>query len=136
MKNLTTAIYGRLSGSSFSTAIGGRMYKSQAPENTEFPYAVYRVVTNTPERTFSEDYENTTIQFSLFSIASGTTEIEGMFTNLKTLYDEQSFSITGSTLIWMRRATTVFNVEDHITPNGTQRVWAYHVDFEIMTSLD
>ncbi len=112
------------------------MYKSQAPENTEFPYAVYRVVTNTPERTFSEDYENTTIQFSLFSIASGTTEIEGMFTNLKTLYDEQSFSITGSTLIWMRRATTVFNVEDHITPNGTQRVWAYHVDFEIMTSLD
>ena len=136
MKNLTTAIWGRLSGSSFSTAIGGRMYKSQAPENTEFPYAVYRVVTNTPERTFSEDYENTTIQFSLFSIASGTTEIEGMFTNLKTLYDEQSFSITGSTLIWMRRATTVFNVEDHITPNGTQRVWAYHVDFEIMTSLD
>ena len=135
MKNLTTAIYGRLSGSSFSTAIGGRMYKSQAPENTEFPYAVYRVVTNTPERTFSEDYENTTIQFSLFSIASGTTEIENMFTTLKALYDEFPFTVSGGTLVWMRRYTTIFNVEDHTTATGTQRVWTYHVDFDVKVSL-
>ena len=136
MKNLTTAIYGQMAGSAFGTAIGSRLFKGQAQEDTAYPYCTYQVVTNNPEHGFSEDYENTTIQFSLFSTASGTTEIETMFTNLKTLYDEQSFSITGSTLIWMRRATTVFNVEDHITPNGTQRVWAYHVDFEIMTSLD
>ena len=111
------------------------MYKSQAPENTEFPYAVYRVVTNTPERTFSEDYENTTIQFSLFSIASGTTEIENMFTTLKALYDEIPFTVSGGTLVWMRRYTTIFNVEDHTTATGTQRVWTYHVDFDVKVSL-
>ena len=136
MKNLTTAIFGQMSGSAFGTAIGNRLFKGQSPPGTEYPYCTYQVVTDTPERTFSEDFENVIVQFSLFSIASGTTEVEGMFTNLKTLYDEQSFSITGSTLIWMRRTTTVFNVEDHITPHGTQRVWAYHCDFEIMTSLD
>ena len=125
-----------MAGSAFGTAIGNRLFKGQAPDGTEYPYATYMVVTNNPERTFTEDFENTTIQFSLFSTASGTTEIENMFSALKALYDEQSFTITGSKLIWMRRATTVFNVEDHTTPSGTQRVWAYHCDFEIMESLD
>ena len=136
MKALTTAIYGKMAGSAFGTAIGSRLFKGQAPDGTEYPYSVYQLVTNSPERTFTEDFENTTIQFSLFSTASGTTEIENMFSALKALYDEQSFTIAGSTLVWMRRATTVFNVEDHTTPTGTQRVWAYHVDFEILESLD
>jgi hypothetical protein len=136
MLNLTQAIWGQLSGSSLETAIGGRMYKGQAPDGTEYPYVVYQVVTNTPDHTFSEDFENTIIQFSLFSSASGTTEIEGMYSNLKTLYDEQPFSVTGSTLIWMKRTNAAFIVDEHTTPSGTQRVFAYHVDFETLTSLD
>jgi len=136
MKNLTTAIYGQLAGSAFATDIGSRLYKGQAPEGATYPYCVFLVVTDTPDHDFSNDFEDVIVQFSLFSITSGTTEIEGMFTDLKTLYDEKSFSIIGSTLIWMRRGTTVFQVEDHITPTGTQRVWAYHCDFEILTSLD
>lgn len=136
MKKLTTAIFGQMSGSAFGTAIGNRLFKGQAPDGTEYPYSVYQLVTNSPERTFTEDFENTTIQFSLFSTASGTTEIENMFSALKALYDEQPLTITGSTLVWMRRATTVFNVEDHTTPTGTQRAWSYKVDFEILESLD
>lgn len=136
MKYLTTAIYGKLSGSTFSTAIGGRLFKGQAPDGVEYPYSVYTVVTDVPVRTFSEIYEDVLIQFSIFSIASGTTEIEDAYSNLKTLYDEKSLTITGSTLVWMRRSNTIFSVEDHITPTGSQRVWAYHVDFEVLTSLD
>ena len=136
MKNLTTAIYGQLSGSAFSSAIGGRLFKGQAPDGTEYPYVVYLVVSDVPERTFSEIYEDVIVQFSLFSSASGTTEIEDMYTHLKTLYDEQPFSITGSTLVWMRRSQAVFLVEDHTTPSGTQKVNACHIDFEIKTSLD
>ena len=136
MLNLTTAIYGRLAGSALSARIADRLYKGQAPAGATYPYAVFLVVTDTPDHDFSNDFEDVIVQFSLFSITSGTTEIENMFTDLKTLYDEVPFSVTGSTLIWMRRGTTVFQVEDHITPTGTQRVWAYHVDFEVLTSLD
>jgi hypothetical protein len=136
MKNLTTAIYGKLSGSALETAIGGRLFKGQAPEGTDYPYVVFFVASDVPERTFTEDYENVIVQFSLFSIASGTTEIEDIYSDLKTLYDEQSFSITGSTLIWMRRSQAVFLVEDHTTPSGTQSVWHYAVDFDVKTSLD
>ncbi len=136
MLNLTTAIYGRLAGSALSAHISNRLYKGQAPAGAEYPYAVFMVVTDTPDHTFSEDFENVIVQFSLFSITSGTTEIENCYTDLKTLYDEKPFTVTGSTLVWMRRGTTVFQVEDHTTPTGTQRVWAYHCDFEILTSLD
>ena len=136
MKNLTTAIYGRLSGSALAARINSRMFKGQAPEGTDYPYIVYMVVTDTPNHTFTEDFENVLVQFSLFSITSGTTEVENMYTDLKTLYDEKSFSITGSTLVWMRRSNANFIVEDHTTPTGTQKVWAWHVDFEVLTSLD
>jgi len=136
LKNLTTAIYGQLAGSVLSTAVGNRLYKGRAPDGADYPYIVYFVVTDMPDRTFTEDYENVIIQFSLFSTASGTTEVEDMFTHLKTLYDEKPFTITGSTLIWMRRANTSFLVEDHTTPTGTQQVFAYHCEFQVLTSLD
>lgn len=136
MINLTKAIYAKLSGSSLSTAIGGRLYKGRAPQGTSYPYVVYFMVTNTPDYTFSEDFENCTIQFSIFSSASGTTEIENIYTYLKALYDECSLSITGAKLVWMKRSNAVFQTEDHTTPQGTTQVWAYHVDYEILENLD
>jgi len=133
MKQLTTAIYGKISGSDFSTAIGGRLYKGRAPQPATYPYAVYFVVSDAPDKTYTESFENVVVQFSLFSTASGTTEIEDIYTYLKALYDECALSITGSTLIWMRRANAVFQTEDHTTLAGTAQVWAYHVDYDIMT---
>jgi len=136
MLNLTKAIWAELSGSALSAHIGNRMYKGQAPEGTDYPYCVYMVVSDTPDNVFDGYYEDVLVQFSLFSITSGTTEIENCYTDLKTLYDEKSFSITGSTLITMKRIQANFIVEDHVTPTGTQRVWAYHCDFQVLTNLD
>lgn len=138
MKNLTTAIVTKASGSAFLSAIGSRLYKGRAEQGAAYPYAVFFMVSNTPELTFSEDYENTIIQFSLFSTTSGTTEIEDIYTHLKALYDECALTITGATLVWMKRDHAVFLAEDHAitTSAGTTRVWVYHVDYSILTSLD
>jgi len=136
MLNLTKAIWSRLSGSALSAHIANRMFKGQAPEGADYPFCVYLIVTDTPDHTFSEDFEDVIIQFSLFSTTSGTTEVENMLTDLNTLYDEKSFSITGSTLVWMRRISANFIVEDHTTPTGTARVFAWHVSYEVLTSLD
>lgn len=136
MKNLTTAIYSKASGSTFLSYISSRLYKGRAPEGTDYPYAVFRVVTDVPEKTFTEDYERVVIQFSLFSITSSTLEVENMLTYLESLYDECSLTITGSTLIWMKRDNVVFQEEEHTTPTGTSQVHAYHVDYEILESLD
>jgi hypothetical protein len=135
MKNLTTAIYGKLSGSSLSTLIGDRLFKGRAPENTEYPYVVFFVVSDVPDLTFTEDYEDILLQFSLFSSTSSTTEIEDMYAALKSLYDECALTITGATLVWMKRANSQFMVEDHETPSGTSQVYHYAVDYDILTSL-
>jgi hypothetical protein len=137
MKALTTAIFGKMSGSDFANDIGGRLYKAQSEDDAAYPYAVYMVVTGMPERTFSERYENVTVQFTLVSAASGSTEIEDMFTHLKALYDECALTISGSTLVWMRLENyTGAMKEEHATLTGSQFVWVIHADFEILTSLN
>lgn len=137
MKNLTTAIFGKMTSSTdLYTDIGGRLYKGAAEEGAEYPYIVFMVVSDAPEKTFSEDFEKVLIQFSLFSAEHGTTEVENMFTHLKALYDECDFSITGSTLVWMKRQNANLIPEYiDVVPAGTQRIWHYVVDYEIITSL-
>lgn len=135
MKNLSTAIYGKLSGSALADHIGNRLYKGRAPEGAEYPYIVYMIVTNGPDKTFDTDYEDTLIQFSLFSSASGSTEIEDMYADLITLFDECSMTITSGTLIWMRRENATQQIEDHTTPSGTVQVWAYHVDYMVTVKV-
>lgn len=138
MLNLSKAIWNELSGSLLSAHIGNRLFKGQAPEGAAYPYIVYLIVSNSPEKTFAatEEFEDTIIQFSLFSAASGSTEIENMYADLITLYDEATFSITGSTLVWMFRENATLVIEDHTTPSGTQKIWAYHVDYNVKTILD
>ena len=136
MKALTTAIYNEASGTTFMSYIGNRFYKGRARTGAEYPYAVYKVVTNTSNPTFSEDFEDTIIQFSLFSIESGTEQIENMHTYLRAVYDEAILTIADSTCVWMRREYTAFQPEEHTTPKGTRQVWSYHVEFSIKENLD
>ena len=132
MLNLSKAIWGKLSGSALSAHIANRMFKGRAPEGAEYPYVVYLIVSNSPEKTFSENFENTIIQFSIFSSASGSTEVEDIYTDLKTLYDECAMTIASSTLVWMKRTNATLMVEDHTTPSGTVQVWHYAVDYEVL----
>lgn len=135
MKNLTTAIYGKLSGSALASHIGTRLYKGRAPTNASYPYIVYNLISNYPDDTFSEDLENAIIQFSIFSTTSGSTEAEDIYADLKTLYDDCTMTITGETLLYMMRTHAILMVEDHTTDSGTIKVWHYAVDYEIMTKV-
>jgi hypothetical protein len=137
MKNLTTAIFAKcISGTDLHTDIGGRLFKGRAPEGTEYPYIVFYLISDVPENTFTEDMENCLIQFSLFSSNSSSSEVEDMFTHLKSLYDDCSFTISGSSLIWMKRQMAQLLAEEHVTPSGTIEAWHYTVDYEVLTSLN
>lgn len=131
MKNLTTAIYGKLTGSSLSTAVGGRVFKGVAPEGTGYPYVVYSLISDVPDYTFTETMEDVIIQFDIFSNTSSSTEAEDIFGYLKSLYDFCSMTITGGSLLYMRRSYAVLYNEDVTTPAGTETVWRYSVDYEI-----
>lgn len=118
--------------SALSTDVGGRIYLDQAPDGAEFPYIVIFIVSNVPEKTFSEDYENTLIQFSLFSASSSATEITTMYTDLKALFDECSMEIISNTLIWFRRENLTTMVDDITVADATVSVKHYAVDYSLI----
>jgi len=135
MLNLTTAIYGKLSGSALASHISTRLYKGRAPEGATYPYIVFMVVSDAPDNTFTEYLEDVLIQFSCFSSTSGSAEAENIYTDLKTLYDDCAMTITGSTLLYMQRTNATLMVEDHTTPGGMIQVWHYAVDYSIKTKV-
>ena len=136
MKNLTTAIWGKLSGSALASRISNRLYKGQAPDGATYPYSVFFIVSGSPDPVFQINYEDITVQFSLFSSTSGSTEVEDMFTDLKALYDDCTLTPTSETVIYMKRVNyTGANKEDHITLAGTQSVWAIHADYGIFVKV-
>jgi len=133
--NLFNAIMTKCSGSSLSSDVGGRIFLDEAPEGCEFPYVVFFIVSGTQDKTFTEHFTNTIIQFSLFSSSAKATEITTMYADLKALFDECALTITGSTLVWMRETNLTTMVED-ITVEGSPGVKHWAVDFEVFTSLN
>lgn len=113
------------------TDIGGRMFKGQAPAGAEYPYVVFLIVSDVPDNVFNRLGETVLIQFSLFSKSLSANEIEDMYSHLKTIFDECAMTVTGATMLWMRRVNASLMVEDHTVADGTQQVWHYVVDYEI-----
>lgn len=136
MKNLTTAIFAKATSSTFLNALNGRLFKQRAPDASDYPYAIFQIISDVPEKTFSEDMEDVVLQFRLFSDTSGSTEVENLYTYLRSLYDECSLSITGSTLVWCRRIFSAPFDEDHTTKTGVVHVFGYQADYSILTNRD
>jgi hypothetical protein len=136
IKNLFIAIYGRLSAitNDLNTDIAGRMYKDVADQDTAFPYVVVSMISDVPDKTFTEDYEDVYVQFSLFSNTSDSTEIENMYSHLKELYDECQIAPTGANLIWMKRENATRIDDDITTENGLSHVYGYAVDYVVRLS--
>lgn len=134
-KNLFTALINKISGSAFTSDIGGRFYADVAPQNADYPYCVFSIVTNNPDYTFTEDFEETTIQFSLYSTSAGTTEITDMWKDLTALFDECSLTITDQTLIWMVRRNTTTMYDDVTTTSGTVGLRHWAVDYDLIIEV-
>jgi len=133
MKNLSTAIYAKCAvGTALNTSIGGRLYKARAPQGVTWPYAVYYLISDMPRDTFTERLEEVLIQFTIFSSASGTTEIETIFTNLTALYDYCSLTITGNTHLSMKREHAMLLSGELDEKEGGGQYYQYNVDYEIL----
>ncbi len=131
MINLTTAIFGKMtSATALYVDVGGRLYKAEAPEGAEFPYCVYFVVSDLPEYPGGKTIEQVMIQFSLYSKANGSTEVETMLTDLRTLYDDCVLTITNNTQIYFIRGNLTTMRDEVITPAGTVGVWHFSQEYD------
>ena len=131
MRNFTTALFSKAADSAFMTSIGGRFYEDEAPEGAEFPYAVYLIPSDVKEWEFTERFRSILLQISIFSIASSSGEIKDIYTNLLSLYDECSFSITSNRLLWFWFNNLTTMKDEFTTPTGTHSGRHYAVDFDV-----
>ncbi len=147
MQYLLDALQTKFIDSALWLQIGGRIYFDEAPTQ-DLPRVVYHIITSTPDNTYTESYDNVLIQFDLLSAKSaGNTEINTMYSNLKTLFSTVipapisktvegcSLTLSGSgTVLWMQRSNLVTFSEDLDTPlpDGTSGVTHWCVDYEIV----
>jgi hypothetical protein len=128
MKQLQIAIYNKVISSpvnTFGTAIGSRFYFSVAPQNTSFPFATYDFVTDIYENQFKEDYEIVSVQFSLFSQSTSSSQAGDLYADLIALFDWCSLAVTGYTVVEVRR---VFTNIDYFADDT---VWMYTVEYRV-----
>lgn len=124
MKTLFQAIASKFAGSALSTALGGRLYNTVAPQGAAFPYAVFLLVAGTPDWTFTEAQEESLIQFSLFDKSEGVGPVCDAYELLTALFDDCKLSVTGWTHLYMHRQSQQL-VKDEEDPG----VWHYIIEY-------
>ena len=132
MNNLLQAINSKLSGSDLFNDVGGRVFLDQALPGTDYPYIIFFIVSNVPDKTFTENFEDSIIQFSIFSNSQSAKEITTIYDDLIALFDECTLPIETDALLRMHRVNTVTNIEDISTQQGAVGVRHWAVDFSIL----
>lgn len=133
MKALFTGIYSHFTAESggahntFYTNIGGRLYFTRAPQGATFPYAVFWMVSHSPEYYFNNElYEEFAIQFDLFDEDQSSSNIGTYVSNMQTLFDDAAVTVTGyGTLIFERELAHLLRHEDI-------NIWQWAVEYTVL----
>ena len=127
MTPLITAIYSKFTSTpvnAFYTAMAGRMYHAEAPQDSTFPYAVVFSVSHEQDWNFSHSFEDVLVQFSIFTNESSASNIGTYWANLKSLYDDTALTITGYSKVHMVRTNS------NLFRDTENNIWHYSVEYE------
>ena len=111
----------------FSTAMSGGLWYDESKPNNDFPYCVYSFLGDKPIYYFAasnpDKGEDILVQFTIFD-KGNVKNISKYDGYLRALFDWSAISVTGYTLMEMRRDTTIpaFKVDD---------VWQITVTYRI-----
>jgi len=131
MQLLKDAIDLKLLDSTLYWTVGGRCYFNTSPTD-DYPRVVYSRVSGVPDNAFAKTGESVLIQFDLFSMQSaGDTEILTMESQLTTLLDDCTLTISGKLCVGFMRQNTVDMVEDlSALSDGSALVFHTVIEYE------
>lgn len=123
MKELFLAIYNRAidEGKFGLTAL----YNTEAPAAAVFPYGVFGLVSNVPDWTFAENFEDCLLQFSLYSDKMLATEVLEAAALLEDAFDFHDLAIGVS-------YTTISLVQETSNLLKVEGVWLYNVSYRLL----
>lgn len=104
------------------------LYNTEADDEAVFPYGTFTLVGNTPDWTFSEDFEDCFIQFNLFSETTTCEEASDLFEALKSAFDKFDLVVDGhETISLVRGVANLVRVD---------KKWQYIVNYELNIQKD
>ena len=126
MKDLFKAIYAKFTGSTgadlYANLTGG-LHNTQAPQDTDYPYAVFYLISGIPHWTFDNTMENVIIQFTIYDDNSSVENVSDLYGYLTDLYDWTVLDIDNYHSIYMKRETSSLMKSSDI--------WQQTVDYRI-----
>ena len=131
MNSLNAGIWNHFSattGSGFYSDLSGRMHLNHAPQGETFPYCVYFSVSDINDLDFSEEHEDFSIQFNIFSQNNSAIEAGNLLESLKTMFDNCSLTVTGWRHLQFQRNFTIPNNDFSQVPP----VHGYSVEYDVL----
>ena len=126
MTALDAAIFAKFNTTNaLNTALSGRFFPGAADQATSFPYATYNEISSYDDWTFTENIEETLIQFSIFSNKQSPAELNTLYGHLIALFDDAVLTVTGWNLLKFERASRI-RLRDI-----EMETWAYHIDYTV-----
>ncbi len=105
----------------FYTALGGRLFCGEAPQEGVTPYSVFFGVAAVPEDTFGEEIDDISIQFNHYSGSSSPSEAGELLKKCRDLFDRAELTVVGkkdvqlfrelSTPAWKNGETWITSIE-------------------------
>ena len=90
------ALYAGASGASLRALTGdGKLFQSQAPQTTTFPYIVFFMIDDINDDTFGEEISVCRVQFSIFTKMGVTNNAGSIQRALKVLYHQVALTLSG-----------------------------------------
>jgi hypothetical protein len=111
---------------SLNTALGGRMYPFQAPQEPTFPYGIYFIVSGDPDRNFSDKHEYINVQFSLFSEEDSVEQVGTLYDKTIALFDDVLLTVTGYTMLKFERINYLLIRDEEMA------TWHYVVEYDVL----
>lgn len=129
MNVLFEAIYDKFDLDAALKAAVTDLYNSNAPQDTDFPYIVFFLITDDPQWTFNTEMEDTEIQFNIYDENPSVENVGDIFELLKNCFDDAVLTITGYTNIIMQRKIASLDK----TPEDA---WQYVVTYRVFIQKD
>ena len=125
MDELLKAIYDEFTNdATLVAALTGGMYATRADPKVTAPYAVFDLISNTPDWTFAKAVESARIQFSIFATTNAV--IMDCGKKLMATYDFATLTFTGAGY------TTVGLVRENNLTLYADGYYQYMIDYRMM----
>jgi len=137
MQVLFNSIYNKFKGSTGADSpfvlLGGRLYFTEAPQESVYPYGVYSLISDVPSWIFGTSestMENYLIQFNVFDDNSSSTDVNTASKALTDLYDWcDDLNTSGYSNIYMKREMS------NLTREAESGVWNFFVQYRVETQV-